>query len=156
MKLLNKLSQRSQTAFRCTSTRFGAESNPGGTRAGKNGVTYRTGMRLPTQTPLQYSGATSKMQPPENSWLARRNRISLSHRNRCVSPSYSRGANRNGEGRWCSRRRNVSLGIRNERRACISGGVGGPQIAPDFQQRLTVDIGTGKVVARRARGATRS
>lgn len=34
----------------------------------------------------QYSGATSKMQPPENSWLARRNRISLSHRNRCVSP----------------------------------------------------------------------
>lgn len=98
----------------------------------KNGVTYRTGMRLPTLAPLQYSGATSKMQAPENSWLARRNRISLSHRNRCVSPSYSRGANRNGEGRWCSRRRNVSLGIRNERRARISGEVGGPQIAPRF------------------------
>lgn len=72
------------------------------------------------------------MQPPENSWLARRNRISLSHRNRCVSPSYSRGANRNGEGRWYSRRRNVSLGIRNERRARISGGVGGLQIASRF------------------------
>lgn len=29
--------------------------------------------------------------------------------------------------------------------------VGGPQIAPDFQQRLTLDIGTRKVVARNAR-----
>lgn len=48
-KLLNKLSQRSQTAFRCTATRFGAESNPSGIRARrKNGVTYRTGMRLPS------------------------------------------------------------------------------------------------------------
>ncbi|KAG7210057.1 hypothetical protein KM043_011631 [Ampulex compressa] len=34
----------------------------------------------------QYSGVTSKMQLPENSWVARRNRISSAHRNRCVSP----------------------------------------------------------------------
>lgn len=79
-KLPIKLAQHLQTAFRCIYSDPRTESN----RAGKSNVTYHA--PLPSPAFSQYSGATSKMQPPENSWLARRNRISLSHRNRCVSP----------------------------------------------------------------------
>jgi len=75
-----RLNQHSQIAFRCIYSDSRTESN----RAGKSNVTYHA--PLPSSAFSQYSGATSKMQPPENSWLARRNRISLSHRNRCVSP----------------------------------------------------------------------
>lgn len=80
-KLAIKLSQRSQIAFRCTYSDPRTESN----RTGKSNVTYHAPLRPKARAFSQYSGATSKMQPAENSWLARRNRISLSHRNRCVS-----------------------------------------------------------------------
>jgi len=93
-----------------------------------------------------------KMRLAENSWPARRNR---EYRNRCVSPGCSRGANRNGEGRWCWKAKRFSRHSKRALRAYIWR-VGGPEIAPDFQQRLTADVGTRKVVAGRARGAARS
>lgn len=119
----------------------------------KSVVTNRT--PLATRPPRQYSGATSKMQLRENSWPARRNRISLPHRNRCVS---ARAAvippGRIGIAKvvGASKAKRFSRHSKRALRAYIWR-VGGLQIAPDFQQRLTVDIGAGKVVAERERGA---